>query len=137
MADANDRAELNRLYWESSESVAEIADRMEVSRRALYESIDPRPAGVSCPACGTPMGFRNRMALEGRQAECPQCGHQATVDPDAPGEPPTRPADPVEPEPSPGPPARRRPSSSGAGLGAALVTGLGIGALLAWVVKRS
>jgi predicted DNA-binding protein YlxM (UPF0122 family) len=34
---ASAEAEANRLYWQTETSVAEIADKLNVSRRALYE----------------------------------------------------------------------------------------------------
>ncbi len=135
MVDQETREELNRLYWESDESVADIADRMDISRRALYDSIEPRPAGVPCPECGTPLGFRNRMALENREAGCPACGHEGTVEPPDVVEA-------SEPETGPPPPAPARRAapwdadSSGPVLGTALVAGLGLGALIAYLLKR-
>jgi Zn ribbon nucleic-acid-binding protein len=139
MADDQSRAELNRLYWESDESVAGIADRLDISRRALYDSIEPRPAGAPCPQCGTALVFRNRMALENRQAECPECGHEQTVEATAP-EPVDRPEPRRRdgtPEPIGRPPIRRLPQSGGgAGLGVALVAGLALGAATAYLLKR-
>ena len=79
MADEEIRAQINRLYWESDESVASIADRVGVSRRALYDAIDPRPANRTCPECGAPLGFRNRTAEEERNAECAACGHETVL----------------------------------------------------------
>jgi hypothetical protein len=73
--DPNTRAELNRLYWETDASVADIGDRLDISRRALYEGIEPRPAGVPCSECGSPLVYRNRTALDNREAECLDCGH--------------------------------------------------------------
>lgn len=139
MADDDSRAELNRLYWESDESVAGIADRLDISRRALYDGIEPRPAGALCPECGTALVYRNRMGLENRKAECPECGHQQRVD-DAgtgPAERPERRGRDGVPEPTGRPPIRRLPESGGGtGLGIALVAGLALGAAAAYYLKR-
>jgi transposase-like protein len=43
--DPSIQAEANRLYWETDESVAEIARRFDLSRRALYDAIEPLPSG--------------------------------------------------------------------------------------------
>ena len=73
--------EINRLYWDTDESVSDIADRTDVSRRTLYDRIEPRPAGRACPDCDAPLVYRNRTSLENREAECPECGAEAEVEP--------------------------------------------------------
>lgn len=73
MADADILAELNRLYWNSDDSVGDIADRLDLSRRALYEHLEPQPTGASCPECGASLVFRNRTARDNGEAECPEC----------------------------------------------------------------
>jgi DNA-directed RNA polymerase subunit RPC12/RpoP len=80
MSNANTLRELNRLYWESSASVSQIADRLDISRRALYDGIQPQPAGRRCPECGAPLVYRNRTALESREAECPDCGFESPLE---------------------------------------------------------
>lgn len=80
MLDADTSAELNRLYWESDRSVGEIADQLDLSRRALYAGIEPRPAGAPCPECGEGLVYRNRTALENREAECPDCGRPVELE---------------------------------------------------------
>lgn len=74
-------SEANRLYWDTETSVGEIANQLGVSRRALYEAIDPRPAGLPCPECGSEMLFANRSALASGTARCPSCDEQAVVAP--------------------------------------------------------
>lgn len=143
MPEQEARDELNRLYWESDESVADIADRLDISRRALYDGIEPRPAGASCPDCGASLGYRNRTAEENREAECPECGRKVelpaevearqAVD-DAPFEDPT-----VEQEQAAAAmaPARRVPPAGGSALlGLMLLLGIGIGALIAFLLRR-
>ena len=135
MADDTTTKELNRLYWETDASVSEIADRLDISRRALYDGIEPRPAGMPCPECGAPLGFRNRTALENREAECPECGHETEVGlaawEEAPEE--TRQA-----APSPEPLPRRSVPRAGAAplAGGAFLTGLAVGALVTYVFHR-
>jgi hypothetical protein len=66
-------AEANRLYWETDESVANIAAQLELSRRALYDAVRPRLAGVNCPQCGSAMVFENRSGRHADHAVCQQC----------------------------------------------------------------
>ncbi|HEX6133458.1 MAG TPA: hypothetical protein VFZ24_05830 [Longimicrobiales bacterium] len=66
-------AEANRLYWETDTPVAEIAQQLELSRRALYDSVDPLPTGRSCEVCGTPLVFENRSARNAGLETCPAC----------------------------------------------------------------
>jgi hypothetical protein len=73
-------AEANRLYWESEDSVAEIADRLELSRRALYELIEPLPTGNSCDVCGGPLTFENRSARTAGDATCVICAETGATD---------------------------------------------------------
>lgn len=135
MSDQQTQKKLNRLYWESDASVGEIADRLDISRRALYEGIEPLPAGTPCPDCGTELGFRNRTSAENREAECAGCGAEVELDglPDR-GEPE------IEQEHRAGalsPTARRVPEAVSAPLlGAALILGMAVGAALAYVLQR-
>ena len=133
MADATTARELNRLYWESDLSVSEIADRLDISRRALYDGIEPLPAGRPCPECGEELVFRNRTAAENREAECPECGHETTLEP---GDGPSRP---MASAPSRKEPLRRRAvpvPGSGPVLGTAFLTGLVVGALATSLFHR-
>lgn len=66
-------AEANRLYWETETSVAEIAQQLELSRRALYDSVDPLPTSSSCAVCGSPLVFENRSARNAGVETCPSC----------------------------------------------------------------
>jgi hypothetical protein len=75
MADTERLAsEANRLYWNTDTPVAEITDRLAVSRRALYAALDPFPTETSCETCGTPLVFLNRLRRAAGQAECLECG---------------------------------------------------------------
>lgn len=65
--------EANRLYWETDESVAGIAERLELSRRALYDAVQPLPAGRDCPDCRRMMVYENRSARNSDNAICISC----------------------------------------------------------------
>jgi hypothetical protein len=75
--------EANRLYWESEDSVAEIADRLDLSRRALYELIEPLPTGAACDVCGGPLSFENRSARTAGDATCVICAETGATDEDS------------------------------------------------------
>ena len=66
-------AEANRLYWETDRPVAEIAESLDLSRRALYEAVQPIQADTACPVCGARMHYANRSARETRQPTCFSC----------------------------------------------------------------
>lgn len=91
MDDATSAArEANRLYWETDEPVGDIAARLDFSRRALYDAIEPLPTGETCSECGGAYGYPNRSARNAGLAICAACGAEA---------PPA--AEPGEPEPQP------------------------------------
>lgn len=73
------RAEANRLYWESDASVGDIAGRLGLSRRALYEALEPATTGEPCRECGTILVFHNRLARSGGEAQCPGCGLEQSI----------------------------------------------------------
>lgn len=132
MSNANTLQELNRLYWESSASVSQIADRLDISRRALYDGIQPKPAHRRCPECAAPLVYRNRTALGNREAECPECGFETAVD--APRSPAGG-----ERDPSSGASSDDRRFSEldrTPALGTAFVAGLALGAAVAGLIKR-
>jgi len=74
--------EVNRLYWETEKSVAEIANQMSVSRRALYELIEPLASGMQCSRCGAELYYSNRSAKAAGIARCLICGNEKELDPD-------------------------------------------------------
>jgi hypothetical protein len=76
--------EANRLYWETEDSVAEIADRLDLSRRALYDAIEPVPTGLPCPTCGGPLSFENRSARTAGNPTCPVCAATGATEADEP-----------------------------------------------------
>ena len=79
MRDERLAAELQRLYWESDVSVGEIARRLGISRRALYDALPALPAGAACPDCGAALVYTNRTRRAAGQASCPECGSEHAV----------------------------------------------------------
>ena len=71
--------EANRLYWDTETSVGDIANQLGISRRALYEAIEPKSAGLPCSECGSDMLFANRSAVASGTARCPSCDQEAIV----------------------------------------------------------
>ena len=47
----------NGLYWTSGKSVNQIAEKLDLSKGALYGIIAPEPAGLGCPLCGDQVGY--------------------------------------------------------------------------------
>ncbi|HSJ25285.1 MAG TPA: hypothetical protein VK929_11475 [Longimicrobiales bacterium] len=116
--DPGSAAEANRLYWETEDSVAEIADRMEISRRALYEAVEPLPTGADCPTCGGPLVFENRSARTAGDTTCVVCAETGATDSDLP-------VDPVQPVDD---------DERVLLIGGAAVAGAAVGALLTFVL---
>jgi len=133
-------AEANRLYWESETPIAEIADRLDLSRRALYEAVQPVSAGVRCGRCGGEMQFGNRSARKAGYAGCLTCGVEELIDPSAAST--ARAAPPlsvISAEPAQGirhdmraPDLRHRAVV----LGGAAIAGVALGSVAAWLAIR-
>lgn len=70
----------NRLYWESTRSVNQIAEELELSKGALYGIIEPEPSGLGCPLCGDEVGYSNRTAKERDRLDCPTCDWDGSPD---------------------------------------------------------
>ena len=67
-----DRA--NILYWDSDDSVNDIAEGLDLSKGTLYNLIRPRGAGLDCPECGVELEYPNRTARDKGFLTCPGCG---------------------------------------------------------------
>lgn len=73
-------ARANALYWESDDGVNDIADKLDLSKGALYGMIEPLEAGLACPECATPLEYPNRTARDKGLVTCPGCGLEEEVD---------------------------------------------------------
>jgi hypothetical protein len=73
--------EANRLYWETDKPVAEIAGMLDLSRRALYDALEPAPADKTCAVCGGPLLYANRSARESGQGTCYACATSSPQEP--------------------------------------------------------
>lgn len=65
--------DINRLYWETGESVRAVCESLDITSSTLYRLLEPLPAGA-CSACGGALGFRNRTARDSGEATCASCG---------------------------------------------------------------
>jgi hypothetical protein len=83
----------NELYWGSDESVNHIADRLELSKSALYGMIGPLPAAATCPVCGARVEYANRTARERDDLSCPTCTWEGSESETMPMDPGTNGAD--------------------------------------------
>ena len=72
-------AEANRMYWETELPVGEIAARLDLSRRALYDAIRPVPAPGNCSVCGTALVYPNRSRRDQARTSCPNCGAETAA----------------------------------------------------------
>lgn len=63
----------NELYWRSEDTVEEVAERLEMSRGALYSHVRPLEAGGECPDCGAALVYPNRSSRAAGRAACPEC----------------------------------------------------------------
>ena len=130
--DASHAPEANQLYWNSEASVGEIANQLGISRRALYELLEPQPTGVPCGDCGAETVFANRSSHTAGLARCPSCGLETAV--------PAARAEPVaEPAPSEAPQAKANGKHSLARpitIGGAALVGVVIGAIATLIITR-
>jgi hypothetical protein len=72
-------AEVNRLYWETELPVTEMAERLGISRRTIYDMLIPTPAHERCPECGGALVYPNRSARMAGEAVCSACGRTQDV----------------------------------------------------------
>ena len=129
----------NRLYWESGESVNQIAEDLGLSKGALYDLISPLASDFGCPLCEAPLHYAHRTAHDKGILTCSGCDTQFEAsDPQLTplGEGVTTPA------PERVAPPAYVPGSRGAGrppnqvLVGTAVLGVGVGLLLARIFGR-
>lgn len=75
--------EANDLYWNSADTVDEVAVRLGMSRNALYASIRPAAAPGACTTCGDTLVFANRSSRASGQATCSGCSATVRIPSDA------------------------------------------------------
>lgn len=73
----------NDLYWNSADTVEEVAVRLGMSRNALYASVRPTPAPGACTTCGESLMFINRSNRTSGRATCSGCSAVFPVAADA------------------------------------------------------
>lgn len=73
-------ARANELYWQSGQSVNQIAEQMDLSKSRLYGLVQPLSAGNSCPECQADLFFPNRTAMEKRFVSCAECDFEGVLD---------------------------------------------------------
>ena len=66
----------NDLYWGSETSVNSLAEELDLSKGALYDMIEPYPAGIPCPNGDGEMGYANRTARDRGFVVCDHCGFE-------------------------------------------------------------
>lgn len=71
--------QVSQMYWESDATVGEIARRLGLSRRALYDALVPVAAGGACARCGAELVYTTRSNRAAGHAECSECGHPADL----------------------------------------------------------
>lgn len=68
-------ARVNRIYWETDTPVTEMAEELGISRRSIYDMLEPATAHERCPVCGGELTYANRSARMAGEAVCRECGH--------------------------------------------------------------
>jgi len=69
--DVQERA--NDLYWNSGDTVDQVAGELGITRTVLYSAVRPLPAGADCPHCGSGLVFPNRSSRTAGRAMCLSC----------------------------------------------------------------
>lgn len=69
--DVQERA--NSLYWNSDDTVDQVAGELGITRTALYSAVRPHSAGADCPECGSGLVYPNRSSRSAGRAMCLSC----------------------------------------------------------------
>ena len=136
--DATEAAHANQLYWESGQSVNQIADELGISKGALYELITPLASPWGCPLCAAPLHYAHRTAHEKGVVTCSGCGTQfEDSDPQLGEAPDLAPDAPISsPAPVYVPRGRQEGHPPAQVLVGTAVLGVGVGLLLARIFGR-
>ncbi len=70
----------NELYWNSPDTVDQVAGQLGMTRNTLYGAVRPLPAGAACPDCGEDLVFPNRTTRAAGRAMCLTCDHTVSLD---------------------------------------------------------
>lgn len=130
--------EANRLYWQTDRSVADIAEQLSVSRRALYELIQPESSGIRCGSCNGDVVFSNRSAKTSSHGRCVDCGSECDTNAE-----PVETGETLTPYAAGWPRVIQRQASTNEDvkgravqLGSAAIAGVAIGAMAALLITR-
>lgn len=127
--------EVNRLYWDSNTSIADITSQLEISRRALYDLIRPDAATSTCASCSSTHVFSNRSARDRGEAVCPACDLQLD-DYDGAELPPTVEQEWTAAGMSPIGTSEAMERNRAVMMGGAAIAGIVLGAAATWLVAR-
>jgi hypothetical protein len=67
------RRQANDLYWNSGDTVDQLAARLGMSRKAVYSAVEPFETAARCADCGDPLVFTNRTRRASGLVNCTQC----------------------------------------------------------------
>jgi hypothetical protein len=70
----------NELYWNSPDTVDQVAAELGLSRNVLYAAVRPLHAGADCPGCGEGLVFPNRSTRASGRAMCLSCDRTLSLD---------------------------------------------------------
>jgi DNA-binding transcriptional regulator LsrR (DeoR family) len=73
------RQQANDSYWNSEETVEQLAARLGISRKAVYSSVEPMASGAICVHCDRELLFANRTSRAAGLAACPVCERETDV----------------------------------------------------------
>ncbi len=132
-------AEANELYWDSDTPIAEIAERLDLSRRALYDAVQPLSAGERCGRCGGDLLFANRSSRKSGFATCAECGAEDLVEDTVTGDPKTPHLSVIKADAAASVREDARAQDlrhRAVVLGGAAIAGVAIGSVAAWLATR-
>ncbi|MDP9348310.1 MAG: hypothetical protein M3P24_04095 [Gemmatimonadota bacterium] len=70
----------NELYWNSPDTVDQVAGQLGMTRNTLYGAVRPLPAGAACPDCGDQLVFPNRTTRAAGRGMCLACDRTVSLD---------------------------------------------------------
>ncbi|MHB1534125.1 MAG: helix-turn-helix domain-containing protein, partial [Acidimicrobiales bacterium] len=70
---AEQRAELDNLYWHTDTKIPDLAARFGLQGRSIHKLVTALSAGMRCQGCGEQMVFATRGPRRIHSADCPTC----------------------------------------------------------------